>query len=273
MSETSIPPTTHEPEQTPDAVALLADNQRLQGEVAELKHQVAMLQKLFFGPKSEKLVAVDNPYQLALGEEFAPAPPTADAESETITYRRGKGPKVRPEDCVNESGLRFDASVPVRTITLPPPAIDGLEPDAYEVIDTKVTHRLAQRPASYVVLRYERPVVKLRDSGAIITQSAPVNVLERSVADVSFLSGLLVDKFQFHLPLYRQHQRLEAAGITLARSTLTNLVTRASELLKPIVEAQLEHVLESRVLAMDTPTSEASQLGASSSSTRSFSSG
>ncbi|WP_419612646.1 IS66 family transposase, partial [Thiolapillus sp.] len=28
----------------------------------------------------------------------------------------------------------------------------------------------------------------------------------------------------YHLPLYRQHQRLKDAGITLSRSTLTNYV-------------------------------------------------
>jgi transposase len=56
---------------------------------------------------------------------------------------------------------------------------------------------------------------------------------------VSLLAGPLIDKFAFHLPLYRQHQRLRAAGAHLARSTLTNLVHRAVELLEPVYEAQL----------------------------------
>ena len=50
--------------------------------------------------------------------------------------------------------------------------------------------------------------------------------------------GLLVDKFCYHLPLYRQHQRLKDAGITLSRSTLTNYVQRSIELLQPIYDAQ-----------------------------------
>ncbi len=66
---------------------------------------------------------------------------------------------------------------------------------------------------------------------------------------------MLVDKFQYHIPLYRQHQRLTAAGITLSRATLTNYVRRAISLLVPIVDAQRESVLQSKVLAMDeTPT-------------------
>ncbi len=34
-------------------------------------------------------------------------------------------------------------------------------------------------------------------------------------------------KFCHHLPLYRQHQRLAMSGITVSRSTLTQLVQRA----------------------------------------------
>ena len=33
-------------------------------------------------------------------------------------------------------------------------------------------------------------------------------MLESSLADVSFLDGMLVEKFCYHQPLYRQHQRL-----------------------------------------------------------------
>jgi transposase-like protein len=54
--------------------------------------------------------------------------------------------------------------------------------------------------------------------------------------------------------MYRRHQRLETNGIRVARSTLTNLVKRSIELLKPIYEAQSKHLLLSRVLAMDETT-------------------
>ena len=55
-----------------------------------------------------------------------------------------------------------------------------------------------------------------------MTTPAPANVLDKSVADVSFLAGMLVDKFCYHLPLYRQHQRLMQAGIRVSRSSLTS---------------------------------------------------
>jgi len=232
-------------------LSVTKDRDSLQSENADLKKQLDWFKRQMFGPKSEKQVE-PNPYQLSLGEAFAPPLPVGDdREKETITYERGKGPKVRPEDCVSDTGLRFDSTVPMKTIQLPVLELNGLSADEYEIIDVSKTYRLAQRPASYVVLCYEQPVVKIKQSQQIVSAIMTMNVLEKSIADVSFLVGMLVDKFAYHLPLYRQHQRLTAAGITLSRATLTNLVKQAIALLKPIVDSQRDSVLQSRVLAMD----------------------
>jgi transposase len=59
-----------------------------------------------------------------------------------------------------------------------------------------------------VVIKYRRPVVKIKASQALVCAPAPSNVIDGSRADVSFVAGLLIDKFAYHLPLYRQHQRL-----------------------------------------------------------------
>jgi len=98
-------------------------------------------------------------------------------------------------------------------------------------------------------------VLKHTPSEQLKTLPAPANVLDKSLADVSFIVGLLIDKFVYHLPLYRQHQRLPAAHIELSRATLTHLVHRAAALLEPIAQALLRSILQSHVLAMDeTPT-------------------
>ncbi|HED15083.1 MAG TPA: hypothetical protein ENI62_15795 [Gammaproteobacteria bacterium] len=94
-------------------------------------------------------------------------------------------------------------------------------------------------------------MIKRKDTNELITPPAPLNVLDKSLADVSFLAGMLVDKFMYHLPLYRQHQRLQQSGIQLSRSTLTSLGSRTIDLLTPIFHAQFGHILQSRVLAMD----------------------
>ena len=228
-----------------DVAALLQEN-------ADLKRQLAWFKQQMFGRKSEARPVEANPHQLPLeGLAGDPVAPLPEIETETIAYQRGKAKKQRSADCVTDSGLRFGADVPVRTIVVPAPELTGPNADQYDVVDIRKTYRLAQRPASYEVLCYERPVLKHRTTTKLVTTSAPANVLDNSLADVSFLAGLLIDKFLYHLPLYRQHQRIQQAGITLSRSTLTNLVKRAIDLLRPIVDAQTDNVLRSRVLAMD----------------------
>src|SRR5581483_5730929 len=89
---------------------------------------------------------------------------------------------------------------PVETIELPDPQTEGLSADQYEVISHKVSYRLGQRPGSYVILKYVRPVTKRVDTQQISCAPAPAGVVDGSRADVSFVVGLLIDKFAYHLP-------------------------------------------------------------------------
>ena len=124
----------------------------------------------------------------------------------------------------HDDGLFFDEQrVPVQTIEVPNPEVEGLSPEQHEVIGEKVSHRLAQRPGSYVVLKYVRPVIKRCDTETIHCAPAPLGVIEGSRADVSFIVGFLLDKFLWHLPLYRQHLRLTDAGIRVSQAWLTQL--------------------------------------------------
>ena len=226
---------------------------------AGIKQRLAWFEKQLFGQKSEKR-ALELGMQLSLLGDMVPALTQPEGETEYTTYTRRKG-KQRSDDCVNDSGLRFNDNVPVKIITLIPDELKGENADQYEVIGVKSTFRLAQRPASFEVLRYDRQIVKHKGSDTILPSAAPFNVLDKSVADVSFIVGMLVDKFQYHLPLYRQHQRLAAAGITLSRSTLGTIVARGIDLLYPIVDAMLTSILQSQVLAMDETPIKAGKAG------------
>jgi transposase len=74
---------------------------------------------------------------------------------------------------------------------------------------------------------------------------APPAVCEKSLAAVSVLGGLLIDKVVYPWPLYRQHQRLQQAGIRLSRGTLPQGGQRAAELLEPSYDARLSSILQS----------------------------
>ncbi|MDZ7787028.1 MAG: IS66 family transposase [Halofilum sp. (in: g-proteobacteria)] len=243
---------------SPSYDEVLADNAMLREQLAgslqrteELERQLAWMKRQVFGPRSERR-HLDG--EGAIADLFAgdvPEKPKAP-EKQKISYERdAPGSNKERGDAVTEEGLRFDADVPVETIDVRAPELEGADADAWEIIDYRTTHRLAQRPGSQVVLAYRRPVLRHRDEHTVTAPPAPANVLEGSCADVSVLAGLIVDKFCYHCPLYRQHQRLTDAGIHLSRATLTNWTNRTAELLAPIAAAQHAHILDSAVLAMD----------------------
>ena len=244
---------------SPLVESLQQENAQLSARVADLseqldavRRQLEWFRRQFFGRRSERRREFDDVAQAslfeALGIEVAPGD---EVPTEQIRYERRK--KCR-DGAVSEQGLRFDDSVPVETIVIVDAAAEAIPEAEREVVGEKVTHRLAQEPGSYKVIRYVRPVIKRRDTGQLVSAPAPANVLERSAVDVSFLAGMLVDKFRYHLPLHRQHQRLVDCGIRVSRRSLTNWAGRAIDLLAPVVEAQSAHLLTSRVLAMDETT-------------------
>lgn len=122
-------------------------------------------------------------------------------------------------------------------------------------------HRLAQRPGADAVLKYVRPVIKRLDTRAIRCAPAPVGVLEGSRADVSLVAGILLDKAAYHLPLYRQRQRMSDAGIHVTRPWLTPLFHQGAGLLRPIHDAPFASIRSSRVQAMDETPIKAGRQG------------
>ncbi len=220
---------------------------------AELKAQLDWFKRQMFGAKSEKRPVVDSE-QAALF--VAQASADAAQKMAVIDVPAHQRQKHRSGDEVNDTGLRFGPEVPVREITLSCPELEGPDADEFEIIDYKTSLRLARQPGAHVVLKYLRPVIRrkaARPEGeqVLITAAAPVGVLDHAQVDVSFLAGMLVEKFVYHAPLYRQHQKLADEGIVVSRSTLDNWGRDAIQVLEPIAQAVRAMILAGSRLKMD----------------------
>ena len=124
---------------------------QLQGEFQVLKQQLQWFKRQLFGEKSEKRLELDPVEQgNLLGALGVEAPARVDEPAtHTVTYeRRNKG----RDGAVNDSGLRFDANVPVKTIEVRAPAIETIPQNLREVIGEKVSYRLAQQPTTLVLV-------------------------------------------------------------------------------------------------------------------------
>lgn len=233
-----------------------------QHQIDALKQQLEWFKRQVFGQKSERFAPEVDPTQLHLGEVLSPVETLPAAARQSVPAHTRRLAQRDAALSEAESVPFFDESrVPVETIEVLEPEIAALSADQYEVIGQKVSYRLAQRPGSYVVIKYVRPVIKRKDTEAIAAAPAPLGVIEGSRADVSFVAGLLVDKFAYHLPLYRQHQRLSDAGITVSRPWLTQLCQQSIGLLEPICEAQFDSIRASRVKSMDETPIKAGRVG------------
>ena len=225
-----------------------------------LKHQLEWFKRQMFGAKSERLALLENTQQLPLAE-LAPSPESAAVKVQSVaahTRRASAGESVGEADSVP---FFDEARVPIEIIPVPNREIEGLSADQFEVIGEKTSYRLAQRPGSYVVLKYVRTLIKRKDSQTIHCPPAPQGVIDGSRADVSFLAGLIVDKMAYHLPLYRQHQRLGDSWIRVSRAWLTQLIQQGIGLLEPIYAAQFDSIRASRVKAMDETPIKAGRSG------------
>jgi transposase len=248
----------------PRQIVDLAQSQfQLRQEVEALKHQLEWFKRQVFGQKSERRIIEAASGQMSLGQAInvpqsatAPAPPQRRVAAHTRSLASKK------PDTGDEGALFFDESrVPVEVIEVPAPEAQGLLPEQYEIICYKDSYRLAQRPGSYVVLKYRREVIKLRESATIACAPAPVGVIEGSRADVSFVAGMLIDKFAYHLPFYRQHQRAADEGIRVSRPWFTQIARQGVELVEPIYDAQLASIRASRIKAMDETPIKAGRAG------------
>jgi transposase len=255
---TALAPVAAPPEWVAERARFEACIRQRDEHIARLEQRIAWFERQIFGEKSERRIIEPPPEQMALGEGLGQAAPAVEPTQPVAAHQRRRPAKTEG----TEPALFFDPErVPVQTIHVPNPEIADLAPEAYEVIGEKVTHRLAQRPGSYVVLKYVRQVVKVKETAALSCPPAPAGVLEGGRADVSFLAGLIVDKFLYHLPLYRQHQRLVAAGVDVSRQWLTQQVLAVALLLAPIVAAQLAAIRACRVKAMDETPIKAGRKG------------
>ena len=79
------------------------------------------------------------------------------------------------------------------------------------------------------------------DCGAVeFVMPRPDRILDDRPYTASLLAKLVVDKFKFHMPIYRQAKQLEDLGIMISRSVLNDLVLSCWELIRPVADRMVE---------------------------------
>src|SRR5260370_40853712 len=110
-------------------------------------------------------------------------------------------------------------------------------------------------PAILGVLRTIRPKYACRGcTDGVVQAKVLPRLIESGMASTALVSHVVVSKFAWYLPLYRQVQILAGQGVHLDRATLAGWVKRAAWWLKSLYELQLRTIQASpRLFCDETP--------------------
>jgi len=114
------------------------------------------------------------------------------------------------------------------------PAIDTT---GCKKIGEEITEVLEYQPGELYVKQYRRPKYARPDNSGVMIGQLPSRPIEKAMAGEGLLAQVIIDKYIDHLPLHRQMQRFERAGVKLAYSTLTDWVSGTCTLIAPLFEA------------------------------------
>lgn len=224
------------------ALALVAERDELLRRIERMRHIIRQLQRARFGRHSERL----DPDQLqrALNERAMASVPRRAAE------KRAPAPHPRTEPGQRKS---LPMHLPRVEIVIEPettscPCCGG----AMHVIGEERSERLDVIPAQHRVLVTRRPKYGCRAcAGAVVQAPAPERLIRSGLPTEALVAHVLVSKYAWHLPLYRQAQILLAQGIEVERSVLAFWVGYAAAELMPLWRRLREILLGAPRLFVD----------------------
>ena len=238
----------------------------LQSRIKELTAQVAWLNRQLFGRKSEKLPVYD-PNQLDLFADMFPedAQQTAEARDEAvekITVTREERRRERRNRIMME-GLPV-----LEQVVLTP---DNLDRDLYKKIGQEVTRIVEHRPGQLYIKEIIREKWGLKDNTSVAPKGmagvliAPMPLLPiyKGIAGPSLLSEILLQKYEYHMPYYRQIRQYSHLGMKgLRESTVDGWFKQTVELLRPLYGALKAEVMKAGYVQADETTTRVIDKGA-----------
>ncbi|EQB30012.1 IS66 family transposase [Sphingobium ummariense] len=213
--------------------------------IAALRVQLAQLRRMTFGQSSEKLSLQIEQLELALEELEGEAQLAGTRSSFADRNERPAPIRSLPAHLPREE-RRIEPAAGTCTCPDCGGALRPLGEDSDEMLDVL--------PVQWRVMRTVRPKYSCRSCEKIIQAPAPPKAIARGKASFATLAHVVVNKFDHHLPLYRQAEMMAAQGIDIDRSTLAGWAGQAAALLDPIVSRIREEGLKAgKIHADDTP--------------------
>jgi transposase len=228
--------------------------------IKKLTDQLAWYRRKFWKPTSEKFIPQD-PSQRKIdfdGMEILPEEEQTikEAVQEIITYKRKKAEhdKKQPVRLPLPEHLRREVEI------IEPEGID----ENWVRIGEEATEVLENKPGELYVRRIVRYKYALKKDLQLLQETSknkcikiaplPLLPLPRANADASLLSELIMNKYMYHLPFYRQIAIFKLEGIKIPATTINDWFIGCSDLLRALYYRLKELVLETDYIQIDEST-------------------
>ena len=246
-----------------DALLSLKDAEISQknAEIKKLSDTLLWLRRKVFGKMSEKNLPLDPDQLLLFEQEHLTDEERArlDKEVEAAEQQMTKTITVK----VKPSRRDLDTTgLPTEVIDIYPDGTtdeNGKLKDEYVEIGTDESSRLEHIAAkTYIKKTVIHKVMLKSDSNnktpedrRIICARLPLAPVNRCMAGASVLADIIIGKFMYHLPFYRQIQQYKESGITISDSTMGGWYEAAVEKLKLLYDILRQHILQSEYIQID----------------------
>ena len=220
--------------------------------IGMLKHRIDQLEKMVFGSKHERFVTPSEPaQQLSLDIQADTVACCSVTEAKQISYTKTKV-RVEKKPIVHPGRGKLPEHLRRVVRVIEPENL----PEGSIKIGELVTEQLECTPTEFYVNKFIRskyliPSATEDDNTKIITAPLPVQPIDKCIAGPGLLAQILIDKFLYHLPIYRQQQRFEHSGITIPYSTLLAWIALGCNLLEVLYEALKHELLASNYIHAD----------------------
>ncbi len=224
--------------------SLLKKLQDMLEKFSSMKFELSQLKRLIFGSKRERFVsgAEDAQMSLPFDIETASQEENSEAVTEEVSSHQRRKRKNHP------GRLSLPDHLPVEEIIIEPEEdVTGLKCIGHEVTD-----ELEYQQAILKINRFMRPKYARENNEGVICGNLPSRPIEKGIAGPGLLSHILVSKYVYHLPFYRQSQRFKIEHqIDIPRSTMGGWQSSIANLLRLLYEEQKRQVLGQGYLEVD----------------------
>lgn len=222
-------------------------NLEVQLKLQAVEQHLAKLQKMVFGPSSERTKHEDKSDSAAGADDEGENESAAPSDEQ-----EPKSSKPRP----NKASRRKQGDLPliIRPHVVPESEMtcelcgEQLKDWPGQFDTSKEVHFLRR---AFVMVEHQQAKARCPNGCCVKTAPTPRKLFPGARYSIDFALEVAIQKYLFHMPLARQVRQMRAEGLEIDTQTLWDQLNKLATILQPVYEKILEFVIAHGVIGAD----------------------